>query len=121
MAQSKHKVLKTLISAENPSIMMIQETKCPSEILKKNYTKCWCGFQSIAVDVDGASVGLEILWNPFEFTLSHFFTTHPSISTKFQPMGSNQAGFITNVYGPQILPKKLEFLQLLDPLKPSFP
>jgi exonuclease III len=99
---SKKICLKTLISEEKPSIMMIQETKCTSTTMEKMAIKCWRSCNVIAIDVEGASGGLAILWNPSEITLSSFFTTHRSITSKFQPIGSDQSGYITNVYDPQI-------------------
>jgi exonuclease III len=114
----KQRCLKTLIDDEKPSIMMIQETKCNSITMEKLATKCWKGCNAIAVDVEGASGGLAILWNPNEIFLSHFFTTRHTISAKFQPIGSEQTGYITNVYGPQTPQDKLSFLQTLYHLNP---
>jgi hypothetical protein len=98
--------------------MLLQETKCTSITMEKMATRCWRGCNVIAIDAEGALGGLAILWNPIEISLSSFFTTQHTISAKFQPMGSNQSGYITNVYGPQVMQDKLTFLQSLSLLAP---
>ena len=47
---SKKICLKTLISKGNPSIMMIQETKCTSTNMEKIAIKCWRSCNVIAID-----------------------------------------------------------------------
>jgi len=89
--------------------MLLQETKCTSITMEKMATRCWRGCNVIAIDVEGALGGLAILWNPIEISLSSFFTTLRNISTKFQSIGSDQYGYITNVYKPQIMQDKLTF------------
>jgi hypothetical protein len=76
---------------------MIQETKCSSETLDKIASKCWQGCQSVIIDVEGDfAEDLEILWNPSDIILNHFFSTRRSISSNFQAIGSTQVGVITN-------------------------
>jgi hypothetical protein len=99
---------------------MIRETKCTSETLDKISSKCRRGCFSIKVDAEGALGGLDILYNPSEITLSHFFTTRHSISTKFQLVGSDQIDYITNVSRPQVTQEKLSFLDSLYLLIPLF-
>lgn len=48
---------------EKPSILFLQETKCSSKILERVATKAWPGGLVTAVDAEGASGGLEILWD----------------------------------------------------------
>lgn len=103
---------------------MIQETKCSSTTMEKMAIKCWRSCNVVAIDVEGASGGLAIFWNPSEISLSSFFTTRHSITTKFQPIGSDQSSYITNIYSPRILQEKLSFLQslsLIAPLLESWP
>jgi hypothetical protein len=106
---SKKKCLKTLISDEEPSIMLLQETKCTSITMEKMVIGCWRSCNVIAVDVEGELSGFSIVYNLIEISLSSFFTTLRNISTKFQPIGFDQYGYITNVYKPQIMQDKLTF------------
>jgi hypothetical protein len=93
--------MNTLIKDEKPFLMMIQETKCNSITMEKLATNFWRGCNPIVVDVEGTRGRLAILWNPNEIFLSHFFTTRHAILAKFQTIGSEKTGYITNVYRPQ--------------------
>jgi exonuclease III len=93
----KQRCLKTLISDEKPSTMLLEETKCTSITMEKMATRCWRGCNVTIVDVEGESGGLAIIWNPNKISLSSFFTTQCTISSKFQPIGYDQSGYITNV------------------------
>jgi exonuclease III len=86
--------------------------------MEKMATECWRGCNVIAVDVEGASGGLSILWNTNKISLFSFFTTRHTISSKFQPIGYDQSGYISNVYRPKIMQDKLTFLQSLSLLSP---
>jgi exonuclease III len=112
-SSTKHRALKSTLNKEKSSILMIHETKCTSEVLQRISTKYWSGCHSIVIDAEGASSGLEFLWNPNEILLSDFFSTRIALSSSFRLMGSNQNGILSNVYSPQTAPEKVAFLQSL--------
>jgi hypothetical protein len=55
-------MLKKRIIQEKVEIVMIQETKCDRTSMEKLTKKIWKGCEVEAVDSEGASGGLEILY-----------------------------------------------------------
>ena len=96
----KARILKRKIANEKPSIMMIQETKCSEECLRKLGEKIWRGSRTIGTDSIRAAGGVGIWWNPREVSLHNFVTTKYSISAEFHFIGTKIRGCLTNVYGP---------------------
>ena len=59
----KNRILKNIIMREKPQVLFLQETKCNSIALARMAAKVWPGSINIAVDADGASGGLAIVWD----------------------------------------------------------
>ena len=59
----KGRLLKNMLMEEKPAILFLQETKCNSTVLEKIAAKAWPGGLVIAVDAQGASGGLAVLWD----------------------------------------------------------
>lgn len=78
----------------------LQETKCNSSMLGSILSRSWPGFQSVAVDADGASGRLAIVWNPKLIFLHDFHASHNIIQATFHITGTNIHGNLTNVYFP---------------------
>jgi len=110
----KRRLLKRKISTEKPAIIFLQETKCSSEEICQSGPQAWRGCSVVAVDAQGASGGLAILWDPRQVKLSNFFCTRRSISADFQIIGAGGLGLLTNVYGPNAPGEKPDFLNLLE-------
>jgi len=99
---------------EKPAIIFLQETKCSSEEIDHYGPQAWRGCSVVAVDAQGASGGLAILWDPRQVKLSNFLATRRSISADFQIIGAGGLGYLTNVYGPNAPGDKPEFLNYLE-------
>jgi exonuclease III len=99
--RSKQRILRDSIRAENPDILLLQETKCVGKEAETIFQRSWRGCESIHTDSTGASGGLAILWNPNTVTLRRTFLYHWYAHAHFMITGSAQEGDITNVYGPQ--------------------
>jgi exonuclease III len=56
---TKHRMIHRNILQENPSIILIQETKCSSSNLETLMAHLWKGSMATTVDANGASGGLE--------------------------------------------------------------
>jgi len=97
----KGKLLKNLIMEEKPSILFLQETKCSLNFLEKAAAKAWPGGQVIAVDAQGASGGLAILWDARKIQLNNIHANKNFIQAIFHLLGTNIYGHLTNVYFPQ--------------------
>ena len=110
----KRRLLKRKISSEKPAIILLQETKCSYEEISQYGPWIWRGCSIVAVDAQGASGGLAILWDPGQVSLSNFLTTRRSISADFQVIGAGGKGYLTNVYGPNNMGEKKGFLSSLE-------
>jgi exonuclease III len=97
---SKKKLLRDLILAEKPDIMMLQETKCTTEDMDKLLPYYWKQGKAVSTAAIGTVGGLALLWNPNTIIMENFITTKWSISATYRLIGSNKPGYLSNVYGP---------------------
>jgi len=111
--RSKQKLLRELIIAENPDVLMIQETKCSSEDIDRLLPYCWRQGRAVSIDATGTAGGVAILWNANMVVMENFHTTRWSITAKYRLIGSDKIGHITNVYGPANPRDKQTFLSSL--------
>jgi exonuclease III len=115
--RSKQRILRDCIKAENPDILMLQETKCAGTEAETIFQRIWRECNSISTDSTGASGGLAILWNPSNISISKPFSTVGTITAHFEVTGSNQEGAITNVYGPHSQQDKDKLMKRLELIK----
>jgi ribonuclease HI/exonuclease III len=112
-SRSKQKMLRDLIIAESPDILLLQETKCTSEDMDRMIPYCWKRGGVVSLDATGTAGGLAILWNTNTVLLSNFCATKWSITAEYRLIGSNRPGQITCVYGPATPGDKHAFLHSL--------
>lgn len=112
----KRKLLKNLVMQEKPTILFVQETKCSLTFLEKSVAKAWPGAQVTAVEAQGASGGLAILWDASKIQLQNIHANKYFIQAIFHILGTNTYGHLTNVYFPQESQKKEEILDTLSHL-----
>lgn len=96
----KTRILKNMLKQENPQVLFLQETKCDSNALDRLTAKFWPRSQNIAVDADGASGGLAIIWDSRAIVLNNFHAHRNFLQATFHIIGTNQHGLLTNVYFP---------------------
>eukprot|EP00253_Pinus_taeda_P004859 PITA_04859 len=101
---------------EKPSILFLQETKCTLNFLEKAAAKAWPGGQVIAVDAQGASGGLAILWDSRKIQLNSIHANKNFIQAVFHLLGTNIYGHLTNVYFPQETKQKAAILKSIEQL-----
>lgn len=89
-----------MLMQEKPSILFLQETKCNTTILERVAAKAWPGRLVTAVDAQGASGGLAILWDARAIHLNNIQANKNFIQATFHLLGTNAHGMITNVYFP---------------------
>jgi exonuclease III len=97
--RSKQKLLREMIIAETPDIVLLQETKCTSEDLNRLLPYCWKLGKAVSIDATGTAGGVAILWNPNIVLLENFFTTRWSITAEYRLIGSNKPGYLTSYMG----------------------
>jgi len=110
----KRRLLKRKISMEKPAIIFLQETKSTADEISQLGPQIWRGCSVAAVDAQGASGGLAILWDSNQVRLSNFLSTRRAISADFLVIGARGTGHLTNVYGPTAPGEKLDFLNSLE-------
>jgi exonuclease III len=108
--RSKQKMLRDMIIAEKPDIVMLQETKCSSEDIERLLPFCWKQGRAASIDASGSAGGLTVLWNTSEVIMENFFATKWSLTATYRCIGSNKPGCLTNVYGPPTPRDKPDFL-----------
>eukprot|EP00253_Pinus_taeda_P027174 PITA_27174 len=101
---------------EKPTILFLQETKCNLTFLEKTAAKAWPGGQVTAVEAQGASGGLAILWDAGKIQLLNIHANKHFIQSIFHLLGTNIYGHITNVYFSQESQQKVENLETLSHL-----
>jgi exonuclease III len=106
-------LLRDLILAEKPDIVLLQETKCTSKDVDKLLPYCWKHGVVVSVGAIGTTGGLAILWNTNSVMLENFIATRWSVTTDYRLIGSNKLGHLTNVYGPASIREKPSFLRNL--------
>jgi len=112
----KGRLLKNMLIEEKPAILFLQETKCNQAVLEKVVAKAWPGGRVTAVDAQGASGGLAILWDARKIHLGNIHANKNFIQATFHIIGTNISGHTTNVYFPQETQQKIEILETLTQL-----
>jgi exonuclease III len=115
--RSKQRTLRDCIHVENPDILLLQETKCFREEVEDIFRCFWRVCESLHTDSNGATGGLEILWNPTTVIIDQPFSTVGMLTTHFKVIGSNKEGMITNTYRPQSAHDKELFLKRIATIK----
>ena len=72
---TKQKSICRKIIFENPSIILIQETKCNNNNLETLIARLWKGSKATTMDANDASEGMALIWNPHEIILNDFMAT----------------------------------------------
>jgi exonuclease III len=112
--RSKQKMLREMILAETPDIVLLQETKCTSEDMDRILPYCWKQGGVASVDATGTAGGLAILWNTNVVLMENFCATKWTITAEYRLIGSNRPGHMTCVYGPTNPGDKQAFLRSLS-------
>lgn len=112
----KGRLVKNMIMEEKPAILFLQETKCNQVVLEKVVAKAWPGGLVTAVEAQGASGGLAILWDARLIQLDNIHANRNFIQATFHLIGTNISGHITNVYFPQEIQQKADILEALTQL-----
>lgn len=115
------RILKNMLKQEKPSILVLQEMKCSSTVLERIAAEAWPGGLVIAVDAQGASGGLAILWDARIIHLSNIQANKNFIQATFHLSGTNAHGLLTNVYFPQETAQKSQLLNILSELNRDRP
>eukprot|EP00253_Pinus_taeda_P002817 PITA_02817 len=117
----KTRLLKNMLKQENPQVLFLQEIKCDSSVLDRIANKFWPRSHNIAVDANGASGGLAILWDSRATELTNFHAHRNFLQATFHILGTNQYGLLTNVYFPQETQRKEDILNSISALNQNRP
>eukprot|EP00253_Pinus_taeda_P002878 PITA_02878 len=110
-----------MIKQENPQVIFLQETKCDTIVLDKLANKFWSGSHNTAVDANGASGGIAIIWDSRAVELTNFHAHGNFLQATFHILGTNQCGLLTNVYFPQETHQKERILNSISALNQNRP
>ena len=99
----------------------MQEKKRLANQIQDIKGKIWERCESMGIDARGFSGGLGIIWDPSWVNLSGFQGTWYSLTIYFRVVGFPIKGILTNVYGPQRVGDKRDFLGYLRGFREIFP
>jgi hypothetical protein len=68
----------------------------------------------VATNAVGATNGLGIIWNPQIVSRSNLFSSHSSLTAQDHLIHSFESIFLTNVYGPNLIHDKINFLSSIQ-------
>jgi len=111
---SKQRMLKEKISKIKANIFLLQETKCDKEMMERVTQKIWPGSEAHWIAAEGYSRGLVTLWDPDLIEMQHFSSSARHLILKFRCIGTEEEGYITNVYGPNVPHLKRNFMDELN-------
>jgi exonuclease III len=116
---SQHKLSLThdLIKAENPQILLLQETKRKDTEILQESSYIWRTCKGAAVSARGASRGVCTLWNPCYFDLQSRHSTTHWIQTTLLHRQSGKTLTLINVYMPALYQEKVECWSSLQIIK----
>jgi exonuclease III len=117
--RSKQRIIRECIKTEHPDILLLQETKCAGQEADNIFRSSWRDGEFIHLDSVGAAGGLALMWNPQTVTLLYPFSTRHTLTAYFKSLVSSEEGAITNVYGPNSIHEKENFLQSLQHIQAS--
>jgi len=120
-SKGKQRYLKERVKKDQPSIMIIQETKINSQKLEEIARKYKIQYEVIAQDVTGTAGGLAILWNPEEVQVKDWVSLPRILSGSFRMIGSSEWVLITGVYSPHIPRERKNFLKDMQTIRRIFP
>lgn len=110
-----------MVQKEQPDIVFVQETKCSSNTVVKISKNLGKRMEYLETASNGWEEGLVILWNPQVIQLLSSEAAKSYIALEVQVVENSETYLCTNVYGPQNLEAKLNFLRSLFNLKQRYP
>jgi exonuclease III len=118
---SRHKLslIHDLIKAENPHVLLLQETKRKDTDILQERNYIWRSCKGVAVSTRGASGGICTLWNPSIFSLQNWHSTTHWIRTSLLHIPTGKTLNVINVYMPVIYQEKIECWSSLQNLHGS--
>ena len=99
-SKKKEEAMRILSMAENPDIMLVQETKLEENEFLQRSKKFWNKGGTLAVSARGASRGLGTLWNSSKLRLTAKKEHAHWLFTKLQHQESMETFSLFNVYVP---------------------
>jgi len=105
------------IKQEAPDMIFIQETKCSIQKVREIHNKWLNRFEFLEVKADNTAGGILTLWNPQKIGIIDAEASRNYLSVVIQPVGDKDTYLVTNVYGPQRMNDKINFLESLMELR----
>jgi exonuclease III len=98
---SKQRMIRKRISQEKVDIVLLQETKCDEENIKRITQRIWPRCEEKWIMGEGASEGFATLWDPEAMDMEDFASRNRLLTLKFKVKSLGEEGYVMNAYGPQ--------------------
>eukprot|EP00253_Pinus_taeda_P028760 PITA_28760 len=115
-SQAKHRILKRKIQLYRPEIMFLQETKCSSSSINSLCRKLGRNIEVLEIEIQGREGGLATIWDIKEIQMLSAEANKHFLAVDFQPIDNSGSFLCINIYSPQKLEDKINFLNALTKL-----
>ena len=115
-SRAKHRILKRKIQKYKPDIMFLQETKCSSPNISNLCRKLGRHMEVLENVSQGREGDLATMWDTKEIQMLSAEANKHFMAVEFQPIGNSGSFLCINIYSPQKLEDKINFLDALTRL-----
>eukprot|EP00253_Pinus_taeda_P028088 PITA_28088 len=115
-SHAKHRILKRKIQKYKPEIMFLQETKCSGSNINNLCRKLGRNMEVLENASQGREGGLATIWDTKEIQMLSVEANKHFMAVEFQPIGNSGSFLCINIYSPQKLEDKINFLDALTRL-----
>eukprot|EP00253_Pinus_taeda_P016264 PITA_16264 len=112
-SQAKHRILKRKIQKYKPEIMFLQETKCSNPNINNICRNLGRHMEILENASQGREGDLATMWDTKEIQMLSAEANKHFMAVEFQPIGNSSSFLCINIYSPQKLEDKINFLDAL--------
>jgi len=109
-SKGKQRHLAARLKKDKPQIMLLQETKIPSQKMEEILNKIKPRYEQVTIDAKGSAGGIIILWNLAEVLTDWWIRIPRILIGRFRLIGKSEWVVISAVYGPHTCVERDLFL-----------
>lgn len=120
-SQNKQRLLKRQMEKYKPNMLFLQETKCNKVLIEKLRIKLGRNFEVLEIESKGREGGLATFWDTKRYQLVAAEESKNYLALEMLLTGNSSSFLCSNIYSPQRLDDKLDFLDSLKQLMERHP
>lgn len=111
---AKQRLLKRQMEKNHPDLLFLQETKCNKTLIEKLRVKLGRHFEALEIERKGREGGIATFWDTRRYQVLTTEASKNYLALELQPTGISTSFLCINVYSPQWLDDKINFLASLN-------